>query len=77
MQLKCILLTHSHWDHTADVSVLKEKYNVPVYVHAEDRPNLERPGADGLPLLFPIMGVVPDVEVKEGDKIAVGDYLLP
>src|SRR5438874_2225046 len=45
-----ILLTHSHWDHIADVHELKEKYNIPVYVHSLDAGNLENPGSDGIPL---------------------------
>ncbi len=31
-----ILLTHSHWDHIAEVSVLKEQLKAPVYIHKDD-----------------------------------------
>lgn len=68
-----ILLTHSHWDHIADTSVLKKKYHIPVYIHSLDTPNLLEPGADGLPCWIEIEGVQPDRLVKEGDEIAVGN----
>lgn len=68
-----ILLTHSHWDHIADTSILKKKYHIPVYIHSLDTPNLLEPGADGLPCWIEIEGVQPDRLVKEGDEIAVGN----
>jgi hydroxyacylglutathione hydrolase len=72
--LKCqkILLTHSHWDHIADVKVLKEKYAIPVYVHPLDAPNLEKPGADQLPCWLALVGVKPDGLLEEGMQIPVG-----
>lgn len=69
-----ILLTHSHWDHIADVHPLKEKYQIPVYVHSLDAANLQQPGADALPCWIPISGVKPDVFLEEGMEVKVGDY---
>lgn len=76
--LKCIaiLLTHSHWDHIADVSLLKEAYQIPVYVHPLDAPNLEQPGADGLPGLPSLAGVKPDCLLEDGLIIPVGNLSL-
>jgi len=74
--IEIILLTHSHWDHIADLSLLKEKTGALVYVHAADAPNVERPGADSLPLFFSIPGVHPDRLLKEGDEIRIGQILL-
>lgn len=68
-----ILLTHSHWDHIADVSPLKETLNIPVYVHALDAPNLEQPGSDGLPCWIHFPGVKPDHFLQEGDILPVGN----
>jgi hydroxyacylglutathione hydrolase len=68
-----ILLTHTHWDHIADTAKIKEKYLIPVYVHAFDVPNLENPGSDGLPCWISIEGVVPEHLIKEGEKIQVGN----
>lgn len=67
-----ILLTHSHWDHIADVAKLKEKYSIPVYVHELDVANLEKPGADGIPLMVPIESAVADHTFKDGDHISIG-----
>lgn len=70
-----ILLTHSHWDHIADIPKLKEIYpNLKIFIHSLDTPNLEKPGSDRLPLLKLMQtGVKPDVLIKEGDRIKVGD----
>lgn len=67
-----ILLTHSHWDHIADVAPLKELYKIPVGVHPEDAYNLEHPGIDQIPYSIEIQGVKPDLLFKEGDEILVG-----
>jgi len=68
-----ILLTHSHWDHTADVAKLNEQLHLPILIHEADSPNLEQPGADGLPVPFPIEGVKPTSFLKEGDVVSVGN----
>ncbi len=67
-----ILLTHSHWDHIADVAPLKKRYQIPVYIHAMDAPNLENPGADTLPYWIHIDSVIPDRLIKEGDTLEIG-----
>ena len=70
---KKILLTHSHWDHIADVSKLKELFGIPVYVHTLDAPNLLQPGADHLPCWIDIPGVQPDVLLEEGMEVPIGE----
>lgn len=67
-----IILTHSHWDHIADTFVMKEHFHPVVYIHPLDAPNLRNPGSDGLPLMFPIKGVEPDILLNEGDFVEVG-----
>lgn len=67
-----ICLTHSHWDHIADVSKFKQHYAIPVYIHAADTPNLKQPGADLLPCWIPIQGVEADGVLSEGEKVAIG-----
>lgn len=74
--LERILITHSHWDHIVDASEFKINDSLPVYIHAEDAGNLQSPGTDGLPLFFPIAGVVPDGYVEEGDEIDVGELKI-
>ncbi len=31
-----VLLTHAHYDHVEGLYILKEKYNIPVYLHRDD-----------------------------------------
>lgn len=67
-----ILLTHSHWDHIADVKRFQNEYQIPVFVHLSDAPNLERPGADGLPCWLDIPPIKADLLIEEGTVIVVG-----
>lgn len=68
-----IWLTHSHWDHIADVAPLKKTYNIPVFVHVEDAPNLQDPGTDLLPCWIAIEGVENFTPIEEGSLVNVGD----
>lgn len=68
-----IILTHSHWDHIADIAVMKKRFSAPVLVHKNDAPNVERPGSDGLPLYFEIEGVVPDQMLMGGETLTLGN----
>jgi glyoxylase-like metal-dependent hydrolase (beta-lactamase superfamily II) len=68
-----ILLTHSHWDHIADVACLKKHYHIPVLIHEEDAKNLEMPGSDGLPCWISIEGIKADSYLNEGDNINCGN----
>jgi len=72
LRLERILLTHSHWDHIADAHSMKTAYEVPVCLHPLDSPNLERPGADGLPFRLLIQGVTPDQFFHDGETFKVG-----
>lgn len=67
-----LFLTHSHWDHTADVTAIRSKYPIPIYIHPLDLPNLESPGADGLPSWLNIPSNKADFLLHEGDIIPVG-----
>lgn len=69
-QMLC--LTHSHWDHIADAAKIQEHFAIPLYLHSEDVPNLEKPGADHLPLMFPIKGTKPDHLLKDGQVLHLG-----
>lgn len=74
LQVDKILLTHSHWDHIADVCACKKAFGAEVYVHELDAGNLRQPGCDGLPCWINIEGTEPDHYFKEGDKIALGQF---
>lgn len=75
-QVKHIFLTHSHWDHIADVFIMKEKFQSSVWVHPKDAENLIHPGSDGIPLLFEIKGVKPDRFLEDQMEIQVGEILF-
>ena len=70
---KAIWLTHSHWDHIADTAILKKHYQIPVYVHPEDKGNLESPGSDGLPCWLTIEAVKPTHFIQDQDILSVGN----
>ncbi len=76
IKLEKILLTHSHWDHIADVKKLKEKTSAKIYVHKLDAKNLQHPGIDNVPSLLEIEGVKPDILIKDQDLIEIGDLSL-
>lgn len=76
LKIEMILLTHSHWDHIADVHQLREKTDAPVYIHPLDEGNLADPGSDGLPLYFPIRGVEADRFLTEGKSIKLGNLTI-
>jgi hydroxyacylglutathione hydrolase len=72
LQIKKILLTHSHWDHFADAYALQKETKAPLSVHRLDAQNVEQPGSDGLPLFIPIPAVKVDHHLTDGEKIEVG-----
>lgn len=76
LTIDMILLTHSHWDHIAEVAELKEKLNIPVFVHQEDAENLKNPGSDRLPLFFPLKGVKPDEYLVDGQELTIGKLTM-
>jgi len=76
VSIEMLLLTHTHWDHIADLALLKKETQAPVYVHPLDAENVVNPGSDGLPLMFAIEGVEPDHFFDEGDELKLGDLSM-
>lgn len=76
LKLEKILLTHSHWDHIAGLSHLKNHLDIPVYVHQDDENNIINPGSDGLLLFIPIQGVKVDHYLKDEEVINTGDLRI-
>jgi glyoxylase-like metal-dependent hydrolase (beta-lactamase superfamily II) len=74
--LQAIWLTHSHWDHIADIHAIKKIYSIPVYVHLLDQPNLEKPGSDGLPCWISIKSVKADHILHEGEQLTLGQLVF-
>jgi hydroxyacylglutathione hydrolase len=67
-----ILLTHSHWDHIADLAELKKLTGAPIYVHRLDAGNVKNPGSDLVPGLLKVTATEPDVLMEDGEVIHVG-----
>lgn len=69
MDVKLILLTHAHFDHTGGVAQLhKALPDVPVYLHPADAELL---GSQ----VFPAIGV-PTVPYKDGDTLKLGSLTI-
>jgi glyoxylase-like metal-dependent hydrolase (beta-lactamase superfamily II) len=74
LELEAILLTHTHWDHTADCSKLLNYADVPVYVHEEDNYRLINPMSHTIfPLPFNIEAVTKVQLINTNDKIKIGE----
>ena len=65
LQLKYLLLTHSHFDHIADAARV-QTVPVSVGIHKLDLSNCQKPGSDGLPLMMPVEPFNPDFLIEEG-----------
>jgi glyoxylase-like metal-dependent hydrolase (beta-lactamase superfamily II) len=73
LHVENIVLTHSHWDHIADLKLFQSHFRCPVLVHKEDADNVIAPGADGLSLYFPIDPVTPDGYLMDGQLLSLSD----
>lgn len=71
-----ILLTHSHFDHIAEVSRFQQELSLPIYVHSLDAANVREPGSDGIVFPFLIHAAEPSVFLTEGNVITVGELTL-
>ncbi len=67
-----ILLTHSHWDHTADAAALKELFSLTVHVHKLDEYRMLNPTGEIIPPPFPLEPMTADSYFQHGDEISAG-----
>lgn len=74
LNLKKILLTHAHPDHVCGLYDIVQKKDVPVYLVSEDVEMLETNSKYFGPMLgMEVKDVTPDVILKDGDEITVGE----
>lgn len=72
------LLTHGHFDHIVSIDKLRERYDVPVYIHKNDACMLTDGKLNGFYIFFERDCVhnPADILFENGDEIFVGDEPL-
>jgi glyoxylase-like metal-dependent hydrolase (beta-lactamase superfamily II) len=74
LSLEKVLLTHSHYDHTEGISLIKEKKDVLIYIHKLDKKTLETP--EKIPFIGKPASFKADVLLEDGDIIDVGQIKI-
>lgn len=77
LEPKMILLTHGHSDHIGAVQELKDKYNIPVYIHELDAEFIKNPDLNHSYDLFrKIISIDYDNLLKDGQIIELGELKI-
>ncbi len=72
-----IILTHCHFDHVYGLKVLLREFKAETYAHELDAEDIRIPSYSSLARTFGASeGFQVDHELREGDKVEVGDLLL-
>lgn len=72
-----ILNTHGHIDHIGANKDIKEKFNIPLYIHSADSPMLENVQQSEMAIFLGAMdSPSPDHLLNDGDKIKIGESFL-
>jgi len=72
-----ILNTHGHVDHIGANKDIKEKFNIPLYIHSADSPMLENVQQSEAAIFLGAMdSPPPDHLLNDGDKIKIGKSFL-
>lgn len=79
-QITAVWLTHSHWDHIADIAALREELarsegirgKFRLLVHSLDAPNLRHPGSDRIESPLDAPGNRPTEVLQGGDALCFG-----
>ncbi len=78
VELKGVLLTHGHFDHIVSIDTVRERYDVPVYIHKEDACMLTDGQLNGFYLFFnrDCVHNPADVLFEDGYKIPLDDEFV-
>lgn len=74
VNIREIVCTHGHWDHTMGLPELMTATGAPVACHRLDADLLEHPTFAPFSLPFTLTPVTPDRLLEEGDDIAIGSH---
>ena len=73
VQLKGIINTHCHVDHAAELKDVQQFFNVPYYIHEQERPLLQILPQQGAMFGIAVTGIpVVSSYLKQGDSIEFG-----
>lgn len=77
LKVTAILLTHSHWDHTADAPELRRQTGAKIYLHSDDKYRVLEPNKFTIfRLPFNLEEFTPDVELSGNEEIKVGNMIF-
>ena len=78
VELKGVFLTHGHFDHIVSIDTLRERYDVPVYIHEEDACMLTDGHLNGFYLFFKRDCVhnPADILFEDGYKMPLDDEFI-
>ncbi len=71
-----LLTTHAHWDHVLDNARVIELTHAQYGIHPESVPLLEVPQTQMFGLDIPMRPIKPDLELRDGQTVAVGKLRL-
>ncbi|OPZ84967.1 MAG: putative polyketide biosynthesis zinc-dependent hydrolase BaeB [bacterium ADurb.Bin429] len=76
VEVREIVCSHGHWDHSMGAASLSEAFGVPVAVHPLDADMLEHPSTAPFNLPLPLTPVTPARLLEEGDEVTVGTHVF-
>ncbi|WP_160721671.1 MBL fold metallo-hydrolase [Bacillus sp. USDA818B3_A] len=72
-----MLLTHAHFDHIGAVDMVRETYNIPVYLHKQEEKWLSDPRLNGSQLFMqmePITAKPAEHIIRNEEEMKIGDF---
>ncbi|MFD1705400.1 MBL fold metallo-hydrolase [Siminovitchia sediminis] len=71
-----VLLTHAHFDHIGAVEDVRKRWDIPVYIHQEEREWLMDPALNGSARhpMAPVSGSPADHHIQEEGKLTIGPF---